>query len=511
MKLQNRIQLPSKRNIVLLILTYVFLLLLSRGFVVSGDDWFFSSRTMDESLPEALLAGYRCAKEHYFSTNGRLIGNALSSFLGCSEFWREIVRCTIIFVILLQVCKLSRVRSICAYCAVLVLVIALPVDIYRQCYAWAAGFFNYVPPLLLILYYFFLYEKECESRANSLKRLPVFFFTGLFTQFFVENISIGIFLLSAGILLWERRCRGKWSFPLALHLAGCCIGCVIMFAAPGYSNVNVEGYREVSTTLFGLLKTIYSNFSNITMYITERNWLLIIPLTALALLLMLKEEPTTRSRQRLHRCVIFCLMLCPVWFYVNYTIMKVLYYSMWVAVLRFLIDVIANFLYLASICITGIICLKDPAMKRRAMLCIASIPLVLLPLVVVSPIGPRCMYVPYILMVCLILLFADEFFSRQRISSLSFLKLPIVLITVGVLSSYLWVSFWNGHYEDIRVDLIHAAMEEKAKSVSIPNYPYMDYIHNPNAGALRAYYYYRNPGDFVAEFIPNKDWYLNWP
>lgn len=509
MKFQNKLRFLSKRSILVLILTYAFLLLLSRGFVVSGDDWFFSSRTMDESLPEALLAGYRCAKDHYFSTNGRLIGNALSMFFGCSEFWREIVRCGIILMILIQICRLGQIRSISMYCVALLLLIALPADIYRQCYAWAAGFFNYVPPLLLILSYFFLYEKESERKSNYRAFVFAFFLTGLCTQFFVENISIGMFLLSVGVLVWERRCRGKWSVPLFAHLIGCFIGCIIMFAAPGYSNVNVEGYREVSGSLGELLHTIRLNFTNITMYITERNWTIIIPLTALSLILMLEEQPGPGFARYLHRGVILCLFLCPVWFFANYRILRVMSYSGWIKKLSFLVDLVVNILYLASISITGALCLRDSVRKRRAMLCVAAIPLVLMPLAVVSPIGPRCMYVPYMLMVCLILLFAAELFSRHRFPEGFSLRIPVILVTVLVLTSYLWIAIWNGHYENIRIREIRTAMEQHAEIAVIPNYPYMEYVHSPNANALRAYYYYRNPGDFKAEFVSNEDWYLN--
>lgn len=508
MKFQKKVGILSKRSIFIPLLTYAFLMLLSRGFVVSGDDWFFSSRTMDESLSEAILAGYRCAKEHYFSTNGRLIGNALSMFFGCSEFWREIVRCGIILMVLIQICRLGQIRSLSMYCVTLLLVIALPAEIYRQCYAWAAGFFNYVPPILLILSYFFLYEKELKRISDSRVFVFPFFLTGLCTQFFVENISIGMCLLSMGVLIWERRCRGKWSVPLFAHLVGCIIGCIIMFAAPGYSNVNVEGYREVSGSFGELIDTIQHNFTDITMYITERNWTIIIPLTALSLILMLEEPRTTGFTRYLHQGVILCLMLCPIWFYANYRILSVMSYSGWISKLSFLVDLVVNVLYLASICITGALCLRDSVRKRRAMLCIAAIPLTLMPLVVVSPIGARCMYVPYMLMVCLILLFTAELFSRHQLPEEFSLRIPVILVTVLVLSSYLWIAIWNGHYENIRIREIQTAMEQHAEVAVIPNYPYMDYVHNPNGNALRAYYY-RNPGDFKAEFVSNKDWYLN--
>ena len=135
------------------ILTYCFLLLLSRGFVTSGDDWFFTSRTMDESLAQALKNGWANATGHYRGTNGRLLGNGFSKSLGCSEFWREIVRCGMMLTILLLICRVAKLRDLTLYAVALTMFIALPKDLYAQAYAWAAGFFNYVPPMIGILLY----------------------------------------------------------------------------------------------------------------------------------------------------------------------------------------------------------------------------------------------------------------------------------------------------------------------------------------------------------------------
>lgn len=496
-----------KRNILALVLTFAFLWVLSRGFVVSGDDWFFSSRTMDENLLEALKAGYRVAAEHYISTNGRLIGNALSALFGCSDLWREIIRCTIILTILVLLCHVGKVRSMTMYAVVVLLTIALPADIYRQSYAWAAGFFNYVPPLVLILGYFFL--SEIQEGHKGLPFAFGMFLLGLCTQLFVENITLGMCLLSLGVLVWEHHTSRRWSVPLLMHLIGCICGCAVMFLAPGYSNVNVEGYREVSTSLDELVNVIQTNFFAISLYLTERNWPIIVPLTGLSLSLILQEKQVAGVRRYVKYGVVFCLMLCPAWFYAHNKILRVMSYAKWVKNLCFAADVTANLVYLVSILMVAVICLRERVMKRRAVLCVAAFLLVLLPLTVVNPIGPRCMYVPYMLFVCMILLFAQELNERKLFTIGRCLRIPVLAVAAGVLTAYLWISVWNGHYEQIRVGLIAQAMEQHASEVVLPNYPYMDYIHGPNGDGMYAYYYYRNPGDFRATFVSNKEWYLN--
>lgn len=49
-------RIEQRRTLILLAAFFVFLLLLSYGFPVTGDDWYFTSRHQNESLPEG-----RCA------------------------------------------------------------------------------------------------------------------------------------------------------------------------------------------------------------------------------------------------------------------------------------------------------------------------------------------------------------------------------------------------------------------------------------------------------------------
>lgn len=129
------------KRLCMLISAYIFLLLLSYGFPVAGDDWFFTTRYQNEDFLTAIRRGIWAAEHHYHTTNGRYFGNALSACLGCSDLWREIVRCGIILGVIVLIAKLCKVKKPLGFLVVCTLVIALPVQIYAQTYAWAAGFF----------------------------------------------------------------------------------------------------------------------------------------------------------------------------------------------------------------------------------------------------------------------------------------------------------------------------------------------------------------------------------
>lgn len=508
MKLENKATRSRLYWAGAVVLTYLFLLLLSQGFVTSGDDWYFSARDTGEGLVGAFKAAAHNAYRHYLSLNGRLLGNGFSRFFGTHDALRELGRCAIILVVLLQLVRTAKISGPLMYMVALMLTVALPADIYAQSYAWAAGFFNYVPPLMMILAYILRTERVLAGERDTALWGAVMFAVALSCQLFVENVTVGVCLLSVGVVLWHLVSRRRLSWSLTGFLLGAVLGCVIMFSAPGYANVNQEGYRQVSATFEELLKVIKSNFTSITMYLTERNWSIIAPLTALSICLLVPaREQGLKGTLRI--LALSALMVCPVWFYANRQVMNTLSYSDWVVELAFWMDVLMNLLYLLAVLTAAVLGLRDKARMCRAVLCITAVPAVFGPLVVVTPIGPRCMYIPYMLLAAIVLIFAAELVERCPKDSRKLMTAPVALTMVCVLTVYLWTAVWNGHCERVRISRIEEAMAEGQTSVVLPSYPYTAYVHNGNGGAIRYYYYYEVPCDLEFEYVVHQDWYQN--
>ena len=508
MKLENKATRSRLCWIGAVLLTYLFLLLLSQGFVTSGDDWYFSARDTGEGLIGAFKAATHNAYRHYLSLNGRLLGNGSSRFFGTHDLFRELGRCGIILVILLQLVRTAKIRGALMYMVALMLTVALPADIYAQSYAWAAGFFNYVPPLMMILAFVLRTERVVAGQKDTLLWGAAMFAVALSCQLFVENVTVGVCLLSAGVVLWYLICRRKLSWSLTGFLLGAVLGCVIMFSAPGYANVNQEGYRQVSATFEELMKVIKTNFTTITMYLTERNWSVIAPLTILSICLLVPVK-AQGVKGTIRVLALAALLCCPVWFYVNRQLMKPLSYVEWVTELAFWMDVAINLAYLLAVLTAATLGLQDKARQCRAVLCIAAVPAIFGPLAVVNPIGPRCMYIPYMLLVGILLIFAAELVERCPRASRKLMTVPVALTMVCVLMVYLWTAVWNGHCERVRISRIETAMEAGQTSVTLPSYPYTAYVHNGNGGAIRYYYYYEAPCDLEFQYIVHQDWYQN--
>lgn len=506
MILQNQSRRTTVAGAAAVALTFVFLLLLSQGFVTSGDDWYFSARDTGEGLVAAFRAACHNAYRHYLSLNGRLLGNGSSRFFGTHDTLRELGRCAIMLVIILQLFRTCRLKKPLMYLLTVAFALALPADIYAQSYVWAAGFFNYVPPVMMILAYILRADRVMGGEKDTFRHGFFMFLLALPGQLFVENVTVGICLLSGAVMIWYLAANRRLSWSLCGYLLGAVVGCVIMFSAPGYSNVNQEGYRQVSTTFDELMKVIQTNFSVITLYLTERNWAVIAPLTGLGIVLLMQAG---QKRPTLRFLAIAALLICPVWFYANRQLLKTLYYVQWVTDLSFWLDLGFNLCYLLAVLTAAVLGLKDENRRRRAILGITAVPMIFGPLVVVNPIGPRCMYIPYMLLVCILLIFAAEVLEQWGGKVRKVLCLPAALTVACVLTCYLWTAVWNGHCERVRIRQIEQAMSAGDASVELPSYPYTDYVHNGNGGAIRYYYYYETPCDLEFQYIYHPDWYRN--
>lgn len=406
MALQMKISKRSAaRRGLLLLGTYLFLLALSYGFPVTCDDWYFTARSPVD-LYNAYYRGYTLSVSHAIAFNGRYLGNFLVGFLGSSETMRHIVSNLILLGVLLAVCKLCQVRKPSWYAVAAALVICLPPTLYAQTYAWSAGFLNYVPPALLVLLYFDQADR-CFSDPVALRRpwtaLPMLLL-GFVSQFFAENITVGLCLLAAVVFVLRWRTKG-FSWGLAGHLTGAVLGAVLMFLAPGYRLIGTgeDTYRSVASGLSSMIEMILDHFSQITGFLTGSNWLLLMLLTVCCAGLYWGKKLGWKERLSLT-----AVLLPPVYFVVNQLFLTELWGNRYVQTASVVVDRLMNVAYLLGVARTVWRLAGESALRRKLLLCLGGIVAFSAPLLVVSPVSARCVYLPHILMICIILLLAQH-------------------------------------------------------------------------------------------------------
>lgn len=501
-RLNRNVTQKQRRAIFALVLAliYAFLLVLSAGFPVTGDDWFFAS-TRQLSASQAVSRGARIAAQHYETTNGRVLGNFLSALLGCSKLWRELVRCGVLLGIVIAVCSLCEIKTSVGRVCALALLIALPSQLFAESYAWAAGFFNYVPPVLLLLIDLLLFKRK--DAKGRLWQLPLWFLLGAAGQLFSEHMTIVFCLLSAAVFADSCKKERRADKRLLAHLVGALLGAAVMFLAPGYHSAQSAGYRAVASGASGLLATIETNFPVISQTLLGENWFVVLPMSAICAALLLHTQPKTRKASGWSAFSLTALLLTPVFFWCDAHVLQQMAYNCHVARLTVALELVFALAYLAALSAVCALCLKDVE-RRMALTLLALAATLAAPFLVVSPVGPRCLYGSDVLLICVLLLLTREILSRQP--KLRRLAVPALLCAAALLVSTLWVCLWNGRSERIREDYITQQMQAGETEITLPDFAYPDYVHEGSSQKLGEYHYYAHANDIMFDFVPFGAW-----
>ncbi len=499
----------QRRTLILLTAFFVFLLLLSYGFPVTGDDWYFTSRHQNESLPEALRRAYTIAGRHAEGINGRYLGNFLVGLLGCSEPARQVVRSLTVVGLLALLWLYARVEGTTRRIAAAALLLGVPTAIYAQVYAWSAGFLNYVPPAALALVYLIQCERclsDMPPRETVLSALPMFLL-GLLSQFFVENVTIGLCLLSIGVFFLRWKKQG-FSWRLAGYLLGAILGCVLMFFAPGYrrTNTDADTYRTIGTSLTTILRLAAKNTNAICNYLTVGNWLLLVPLTLLAAALL---RPFDERLRRGKMLLLLCLLLPPIFFLVKALFLRQLSFHRVLQTLTAGTTVLMTLLWLLGVVLTTCRYARNVRTRRCMLLCVSCAVLCTLPLMIVSPVSARCAYFQDIMLLCMLLLLMHEVLPRFPLHVRKRLCVPVLTASAVLMGCLLWVSLWNGRAEAIRVSYTEKMIASGAVHITLPRYPYEEYVFGTESVAIGYYYYYDEPCDITFELRPYAWWGWN--
>ena len=132
-------------------------------FPLTGDDWY------REGLGRELRSLGDLVRELIFrwkTTNPRLLGNVLAYLSGSRPVLRWLLRTALTLLLFCFASKAAGVQSGAGFVLLTVGVFALPREMFRQIYPWSAGFFNYLPPVLLTLGAFSLLEKTLDDRRE---------------------------------------------------------------------------------------------------------------------------------------------------------------------------------------------------------------------------------------------------------------------------------------------------------------------------------------------------------
>lgn len=470
-----------------------FVVYLNYCFPFTGDDLCFAAMKIDkwnELLSYALNFG-----------NGRILGNMGILYLTDSVVIRVIWKTICMLGICFFIYDIWGEKDRKIFLLIILLVLFPSQPIFVQCYQWTAGFQNFVPPVFWELFCLWIVMKSENSTGIRRLFLNLFIFiVAIIANLYAENSTVIHMILAVGVLLYGIFKR-KLSIEKVLYFIATLIGTVMMFAIPHIYHVsaNMDGYRSVASGKYILINGIY-NLNTICdgMIGNYLLWALI----SISCIWIIKGIENYNIRVLKSYLIAF-----PVFSFLwtnmlqDYVIMN----DIW----KYLLKFISLFLYVG---IVIFILLKkwdkDWKIKSKVILPIIIGILALGELLVVSPIGGRTFYLPYI---CFIIGTVKLYVCQmdggnENIKeSVAFVG-KIILFSLCIVFSLM---FRENHYVDrIRTQYVEKMISQGADVIEYPLLPHQVYVYDDGrvSDALDLLYCREKKGDIRFEIREWENW-----
>lgn len=373
--------------------------------------------------------------------------------------------------------------SVVFFCAALFFL--LPKQIFVQALVWTSGYTNYVPPILLNILYLVLVRNIFDEQQPSYHAfLPCLgFLIGFISTLFMENLTLYSLAMSFLIIgfVWIR--FRKIFVMHVVHFAGVCIGAVMMFTNGAYGNIAnaTDTYRSTALTK-GILTTVRSHSEVILEQFFLNNLTTLAVLSVLCVILTVLHMKNCKDFRRIHASwvAVFINILC----------LGILYskdgFSYWVMAVgnskssdyTIVTFVLAAFMYSFSILMTVLLCVTEKKSLYQLLLWLVSIPVVIAPLVIVNPIGPRNFFPPYALLVMFCGTLLHYIQKQSHMGEHAKLGISVSMAAVVVSIFLFFVSIYGTiHVYDVkREKYVQKQVEQGCDVITVCKLPYTSYV-----------------------------------
>lgn len=479
---------------------FLFFIVLFSLLPLAGDDYYFHT-------PSSVAAFLDQQKQLYLTENGRVLGNTFAYLFADLGLVSVIFKSLIILGIFANIMMLFPKRNNVLFLVACFLFIAVPAPLFAQTYAWNAGFYNYVPPVLLlsfslrVLLQHFMLNKKLGIFEDIL--LVFSGFCGcLFVEFCTTYAAIlGITAVILSFVFWH-----KFSKSCLLYAVSAALGTLLMFSSPVYHNVaeNTDQYRTMAFSLSAILKQARINYEIVSTHTIGANILLYFLLCIACYILTVKLVHS--KAEKIILSGIYTIV--PVYFICSCWLLKT-NFSITSSFSALIIDVLMCFVFFVSILYVIINYIPLKQYRWNGIFLMISILVLNGPLLIVTPIGPRCFFASYIFLIGIVLnliaLIMNLFDYKWEN-----LFLPCFLSALMAAGIYLFIGYHQWRVQDQTFQYIERKMDEGEMTIVLPQYEYSAYIHEPETEKIGRRYYYIEMYDINWKYIPYKEWYYNY-
>lgn len=452
-------------------LLFVFLSVLCFLFPYSGDDWAWGS-----------IVGIERLETWFDNYSGRYLGNLIVLALTRSELLKTVAMSSCMTAIVYMISRLTKNHKTVFYITLLCFAL-MPTVVFRQSFVWTSGFANYTTSicftLIYICYINSMYGDE-KPKYSKFAILPLFIL-GAANTLIVEHLTIyNVCLALYAIIFCVIKFKKVYIQHIA-YLAGTIFGTALMFSNSVYSSVATgeDGYRTIGSNA-GIIAKAVDSYLNIIIMEGVLNNLAIVFLLAVACFFVFRQNKSKMSKGQLIASEISLFVIIG---YVACSLYNILGSSAYQLQLQ--IEGALTVFYGVSLFVFFSAQPTDTSKKARILFTIASIALVMAPLLVVSPIGSRCFFASYVLFIYLIgqaFMLLDKSKIKAMDKSIGYLKTIVIVC-------YLYLLFIYGTIyacDSDRIEKAKLAAENGAEIIEIENLPYSEYVWDstPKSGSI---------------------------
>lgn len=420
--------------------------------------------------------------------NGRLLGNMLIHFILQSASFRMIFQTFIVFFLWWLTCKTIQKDAWDVFPLGVVLFLAISPAIFGEVYLWSSAFANYIPGIICM----FLAASIVKKKNGTIWNI-VLLIISIAGQLFVEHTSLINLVYSLCVLIYYVKTDVDKSKKITsiVWFIGTVIGIGIMFLIPQifYVPNEWETYQKINiNNIHDLVISVIANGMQISGIYLQN----VFALVSLGIFLIIVAKPKRTAKG--------VLILSPIYgFVVSYFINEA-----WKETLCGALNLLILLLYLAAV-ILSIVQSKELNGKNESLFFIGMCMFSVLPLLIVYPIGPRCIFHSYVFLVLAILSLYS--YNSDRIDE----ELNKIIIIFSIFGACIFVGGLAIHFHEVgeidkmRLEYTQSKVEEGAKKIYIPKISSI-YVKDNIEWSYGQVFYQEEKQDIEFEFID----YLVW-
>ena len=444
---------------------FIVIFFLSLLFPYSLDDWAWGSTFGLERLKQG-FAGY----------NGRYFGNLIVLILTRSNLLKGFVMSFCITGIIVLLNKITQHQK-CGLCLILLMFVFMPVPLLSQAIVWTSGFSNYVTSTFLTLIYICYVNKIHLKRPKSqMKAIVPLFLLGLMNALIMENMTIfnvvlSLYVMGATIYQYRRIYIQHLSY-----FWGTILGAVLMFSNSAYSSIakGNDGYRYRSFAQgMGVIgKAVWNYFNIISRDALLCNYVLLCLLSIICIGVWKVSKSKLLKKQQIIGEISLLVIICYAATSVINRIscvepLKALLYAQGLATAM---CVIALFAFVVVLPV-------EKAKKRTLMFILICICCMVAPLLIVSPLGIRCFFSTYVMLIYFTLEMYSCIGEEKKAQVAQYRKYMGACVLVGALFMfYIFGTICKNQNE--RVEKAQADAISGKTTIEVQLLPYPNYIWN---------------------------------